>query len=142
MRVGAPMVQRGRVTAWVGWVWFAAVCLLVVGLFNIVAGSVAIWSPKNVLAVSGDGVAVVDVSTWGWVHLVLGVVMTAAGGALFGGARWARLVAIVLVTVNLLVQFVSLPVTPFWSLAAAALDLVVLWALIVHGAEVESATGP
>ena len=116
--------------------------MLVVGLFNLVAGSVAIWSPDTVLAVSGQGVAVIDVSTWGWVHLVLGVLLTATGLALFSGSGWARVVAIVLVSLNLLVQFVSLPVTPFWSLAASALDLVVLWALIVHGGEVEAAAGP
>jgi hypothetical protein len=128
-----------RVTAWVGWVWFAAFAILVAGLLNVVSGLVAIFSPKTVLSWTRDGIAVVDVSTWGWVHLVLGVLLVLAGFALFAGSWWARLVAAVLVIINLVAQFVSLPITPWWSLVAIALDLVILWALTVHGGEVERA---
>lgn len=128
-----------NVTAWVGWVWFAAFAILAVGLFNIVAGLAAAFSPNNVLSWTNDGVAVVDVSTWGWVHMILGVLLVAAGFALFSGAAWARLVAIVLVVLNLIAQFVSLQVTPFWSLVIIVVDLVILWALTVHGNEVERA---
>jgi general stress protein CsbA len=73
------------------------------------------------------------------VHLVLGVAMTALGLVLFTGAAWARWTASVLVVLNLVAQFVSLPITPWWSLAVIVLDVVVLWALIVHGEEVERA---
>ncbi|WP_456825415.1 DUF7144 family membrane protein [Cellulomonas sp. P5_E12] len=128
-----------RVTAWVGWVWFAAFAILVAGLLNVVSGLVAIFSPKTVLSWTRDGIAVVDVSTWGWVHLVLGVLLVLAGFALFAGSWWARLVAAVLVIINLVAQFVSLPITPWWSLVVIALDLVILWALTVHGDEVERA---
>ena len=128
-----------RVTAWVGWVWFAAFAILVAGLLNVVSGLVAIFSPKTVLSWTRDGIAVVDVSTWGWVHLVLGALLVLAGFALFAGSWWARLVAAVLVIINLVAQFVSLPITPWWSLVVIALDLVILWALTVHGDEVERA---
>ena len=128
-----------NVTAWVGWVWFAAFSILAVGLFNIVAGLAAAFSPNNVLSWTNDGVAVVDVSTWGWVHMILGLLLVAVGFALFSGAAWARLVAIVLVVLNLIAQFVSLQVTPFWSLVIIVVDLVILWALTVHGNEVERA---
>ncbi|QHT58026.1 hypothetical protein GXP71_19355 [Cellulomonas sp. H30R-01] len=127
------------VTGWVGWVWFGAFCLLTVGLFNVVSGLIAVFSEEKVLAWSGQGVTIVDVSTWGWVHLILGALMVALGLVLFTGAAWARWTASVLVVLNLVAQFVSLPITPWWSLAVIVLDVVVLWALIVHGEEVERA---
>lgn len=127
------------VTAWVGWVWFGAFALLTVGLFNVVAGLVAVFQDDKVLAWSGNGVVLFDVSAWGWVHLLLGIALTALGLALFSGAAWARYTACVLVVLNLVAQFVSLPVTPWWSLTVIALDVVVLWALTVHGADVERA---
>ncbi|WP_456846367.1 DUF7144 family membrane protein [Cellulomonas sp. P5_C6] len=129
-----------RVTAWVGWVWFAAFAILVAGFINLVSGLTAVFSPKTVLSWTTDGLALVDVSTWGWVHLVLGAGLVFAGFALFGGATWARLVAIVLVVINLIAQFVSLPITPWWSIVVIALDLVILWALTVHGDEVARAS--
>ncbi|MBO9552987.1 hypothetical protein [Cellulomonas sp.] len=125
------------VTGWVGWVWFAAFGLLTVGLFNLVAGLVAAFSSQKVIGWTGEGVAVVDVSTWGWVHLFLGLLLVVAGFALFGGSAWARYTAVVLVVLNMVAQFVSLPATPWWSLVVIVLDVVILWALVVHGAEVE-----
>lgn len=127
------------VTGWVGWVWFGAFALLTVGLFNVVAGLIAVFSEEKVLAWSGQGVTIIDVSTWGWVHLILGAALTALGLVLFTGAAWARYTAVVFVVLNLVAQFVSLPITPWWSLAVIVLDVVVLWALIVHGEEVERA---
>jgi len=129
-----------NVTGWVGWVWFAAFSILAVGLFNIVAGLAAAFSPNNVLSWTNNGVAVVDVSTWGWVHIILGALLVAAALALFSGAGWARVVAIILVVLNLIAQFVSLQTTPFWSLVIIVVDLVILWALTVHGDEVERAS--
>ena len=129
-----------NVTAWVGWVWFAAFSILAVGLFNIVSGLAAALSPNNVLSWTNDGIAVVDVSTWGWVHVILGVLLAAAGFALFSGRSWARVLAVVLVVVNMVAQFVSLQITPFWSLVVIVIDIVILWALTVHGAEVEKAS--
>jgi hypothetical protein len=128
-----------RVTAWVGWVWFAAFAILVAGFFNIVAGLVAVFSEKTVVSWNPDGVAVVDVSTWGWVHLVLGVLLVLVSFALFAGRGWARVVALLLVVLNLFAQFVSLPVTPWWALTAIVLDVLILWALTVHGDEVARA---
>src|SRR4051794_8275837 len=129
-----------RVTAWVGWVWFAAFAILVAGFLNLVSGFVAVFSPKTVVSWTPDGVAVVDVSTWGWVQLVLGVLLVLVGFALFSGRGWARLLAIILVVVNLVAQFVSLPITPWWSMVAIGIDVLVLWALTVHGDEVARAS--
>jgi hypothetical protein len=133
-------VMAQKVTGWVGWVWFGAFALLTVGLFDVVSGLIAVFNDEKVLAWGGgEGVWVLDISSWGWVHLVLGAILTITGLALFSAATWARIVAIVLLVINMIWQFVWLPVTPWWSIASIILGAVVLWALTVHGDEVERA---
>ncbi len=133
------MVRASRVTAWVGWVWFGAIVLVTLGLFNAISGLIAVFSPDTWVGMSEAGLVVLDVSAWGWVHLILGAAIATVGFFLFSGRPWARIVAIVLVVFNALAQFTTLPVTPWWSLVTLTLDVFVLWALIVHGDEVERA---
>ncbi|MBD5785647.1 hypothetical protein IF650_05595 [Cellulosimicrobium terreum] len=133
------MSRQSQVTAWVGWVWFAGIVLVTLGLFNVISGLVAAFSPNTLVSVTGGGVVLLDVSTWGWVHLVLGALIAVTGFALLAGKGWARLVAIVLVVLNALAQFSTMQATPWWSLVTILLDLFVLWALIVHGDEAERA---
>ncbi|MCB7135574.1 hypothetical protein LGQ04_03265 [Cellulosimicrobium marinum] len=127
-------------TAWVGWIWFAGIVLVTIGLFNAISGLVAVFSPKSLVEISEQGVAVLDVSTWGWIHLVIGLLIVVTGFALLSGRGWARLVAIVLVVINAVAQFTTLQLTPWWSLVTIALDVFVLWALVVHGDEAERAS--
>ncbi|WP_265523602.1 DUF7144 family membrane protein [Oerskovia flava] len=133
------MPRSSQVTVWVGWVWFAGVVLLTVGFFNAISGLVAVFSPNSLVGVTDEGIVVLDVSTWGWIHLVIGVLLVLTAFALFAGKGWARMVAIVLVVLNALAQFTTLQVTPWWSLVTIVLDIFVLWALVVHGDEAERA---
>lgn len=122
---------RSHNTGWVGWVAFAAMMMLILGIFNAIDGLVAIFSDK--VFVNGDaGVVVLDVTAWGWVHLVIGVLVATAGYFLLQGATWARVFAIGLVMLNMITQMVFLPAYPFWSLLVIALDILILWALVVH----------
>ncbi|HWL99345.1 MAG TPA: hypothetical protein VNP20_18520 [Nocardioidaceae bacterium] len=121
-------------TGWVGWIVFTAAMLLMLGVFNAVNGLAAIFADD--IFVSGASAAVVfNVTTWGWVHLVLGVLAAATGVALMQGATWARAVAVGFVMLNMLTQLLFLPAYPFWSMLIIVLDVLVLWALIVHGDE-------
>ncbi|MBE9924813.1 hypothetical protein MT994_10685 [Cellulosimicrobium sp. MI9406] len=133
------MARSSQVTAWVGWVWFAGIVLVTIGFFNAISGLVAVFSPNSLVGVSDAGIVVLDVSTWGWIHLVIGVLLVLTGFALLSGKGWARMVAIVLVVVNAIAQFTTLQVTPWWSLITIVLDVFVLWALVVHGDEAERA---
>ena len=133
------MARSSQVTAWVGWVWFAGIVLVTIGFFNAISGLVAVFSPNSLVGVSDAGIVVLDVSTWGWIHLVIGVLLVLTGFALLSGMGWARMVAIVLVVVNAIAQFTTLQVTPWWSLITIVLDVFVLWALVVHGDEAERA---
>ena len=134
------MARSSQVTGWVGWIWFAGIVLVTLGFFNAISGLVAVFSPNSLVGVSEAGVVVLDVSAWGWIHLIIGILLAITGFAVLSGRGWARLVAIVLVVLNAIAQFTTLQVTPWWSLITIVLDVFVLWALVVHGDEAERAS--
>ncbi len=125
-----------RATAWVGWIWFAAVLMMAAGVLNFMTGLVAVIGDDNAYIDTGVSLLVFDVEGWGWAHLIFGIVIFLVGAFLAVGQTWARLLAVVLVTLNLITQFLWLPAYPVWSIIVIAIDVVVLWALIVHGDEV------
>src|ERR1044072_4503609 len=79
-------------TAWVGWVWFAAVMLIMNGAFSALYGLVALFDDKY-YGVTPNGLLVFDITGWGWALLIFGIVSVLAGSALLSGATWARVVA-------------------------------------------------
>jgi hypothetical protein len=104
-------------------------------------GLVAILMPGSAYFVLGEGgLLLFDVAGWGWWHLVFGVVLILVGLALIAGATWARVVAIILVAFNGVSQLALLPVQPWWSLIVLTLDILVLYALTVHGKELKAAS--
>jgi hypothetical protein len=119
----------GENTAAVG---FAGVLLIMVGLFHALQGLVALFS--NDIYVAGRNYWFhFNFTTWGWIHLLLGVLTAGAGAALFWGATWARTVAVIAAAVSMVGSFMWLPHYPLWSLVIMALDVFVMWAAIVHG---------
>ncbi len=132
-------MAKSKATLWVGWIWFAAVVLVMLGLFNAISGLVAVFSPNTWISTGGGEVVVLDVSAWGWVHLILGALVVTTGVFLFMGQTWARVTAIVLLVLNALAQFATMLVTPWWSIIVIILDVFILWALMVHGDEVDDA---
>jgi hypothetical protein len=131
------MSWSGQGAGRVSWTWFAAVVMVMVGIFNVIDGLAAAFSDQEWAAVGGGGIGLLDISTWGWIHVGMGALIALVGILLLVGARWARWIAIVLVVLNAVSQFVVMPVTPWWSVTTILLDVFVLWALIVHGDEVE-----
>lgn len=108
--------------------------MFISGSLEAVYGLAAIFSSDWVVF-SQRELLVVDLTGWGWVHLILGVIVVLSGIAVFVGNVAARTVAVVLAALSLLTNFVSLPAYPFWSLVIIAMDICVIWALIVHGHE-------
>jgi hypothetical protein len=76
-----------------------------------------------------------DATTWGWIHLVLGLLVAFAGWGLLSGQTWARVVGITLAALSATANFLFLPYYPFWSLLIIAVDIFVIWALTAHGRE-------
>lgn len=126
--------NSNQVTGWVGWVYFAALLLLFTGIFHLISGFTALLN-DTFFVVGPENLVLFDFTTWGWVHLLLGLFLVCTGVALFGGSAWARVVAVVLTSINFIVQFAFLEAYPLWSIIIMILDLVVLYALIVHGSE-------
>lgn len=129
------MAQNDKTTGWVGWVYFAAFMIILAGVFQLVSGFVALMSPNYYAAVHGT-LVVFDLTTWGWIHLLLGIALLCAGTALFSGRMWARVVAIILAILNMVAQFAFLSEYPLWSFIIIAVDVLVIYALTVHGREV------
>ena len=105
-----------------------AVLLITVGVLELLQGLSAI-AKDEVLVTGIDYTYQFDLSAWGWTHLVLGVIVTAVGIALFTGAGWARTAALVTCAVSILVNFLWLPYYPMWAITIIALNAVVIWAV-------------
>jgi hypothetical protein len=116
-----------------GWIVFAAWLLLIIGALDFFEGLIAVIR-KNYYVVTSSQVIVFDVKTWGWLTLLWGIILVLAGLALFAGAEWARWVTIILASINLLEQLAFLGNSgyPLWTLTVLALNIMVLYALIVR----------
>ncbi len=126
-----------EITGWVGWIAFAGMMMLMVGVFNLISGMAAVFNDE-IFVTAGNLTVLLDVTTWGWVHIVLGLALAGTGLALVSGQTWARVVGVVLVMVNMASQLVALPAYPWWAMIVIAVDVVVLWAIIVHGDEAKA----
>ena len=119
----------------VGWTTFAGIMMILIGVFHAIAGLSGIIK-DNFYAVLPNYVLKFDVTTWGWIHLIGGIVVVLAGLSLFSGAVWARTVGVALAAVSALVSFAWIPLYPIWSLVLIAIDVTVIWALTVHGRDI------
>jgi hypothetical protein len=125
-------------TGWVGWIVFGATMMIVVGLFGALTGLVGIFKEETYLVPSKDLLVTVDYTTWGWVHLLLGLLIVAAGIGLLTGRTWARIVGAIAICLHMIVNFVFLAAYPLWSLTMLAFGALVLFAIIAHGRELRS----
>jgi hypothetical protein len=117
---------------------FAAVVMMVNGSFNAIQGLSALLRDDAYWITNGGEVLTFDITAWGWIHLILGIVTVIVGFMLLQGSTFARVIAIGLVCLNLIAQFAYLPVFPFWAIVGIAASFFVLYALIVHGGELKS----
>jgi hypothetical protein len=126
-----------NVTGWVGWGWFAGVMIIISGAIGVIYALIAILLPDNTyfLKPSDGELLILDAAGWGWWHLLIGAGLVIVGIALVSGAAWARVVAIVLVAFSILANLMILPLQPWWSAIVIAVDVLVIYALTVHGKE-------
>jgi len=125
--------EIGRGTAWTGWIAFAGWLMLIIGSLDFFEGLIAIIRDKYYV-LTPNQIIVFDLSTWGWLTLIWGIVLAVAGLGVLGGASWARWFAIVAGSLNFLGQlaFVGSAQYPLWALTVLALTVVVLYGLIVR----------
>jgi hypothetical protein len=127
--------QRGQsVSGWaIGGVTFAATMMFMIGIFQAITGLVAIINDNFYLEAHNYAFNV-DVRTWGWIHLVLGLVLVATGWALASRTTWAGITAVVVAVLSAIANFFFIPYYPIWSVVIIGLDVWVIWSLTRPGA--------
>jgi hypothetical protein len=122
-----------RASTWGGWVAFAGVLMVIIGSLDFFEGLIAVIRDDYYVLTKGQ-LIVFDVTTWGWITLIWGVIVVLAGSGLLSGASWGRWLGIFACSVNFLVQlgFLGSSAYPLWALTTVSLTLVVLYALIAR----------
>ncbi|MFF1644227.1 hypothetical protein [Streptomyces sp. NPDC058240] len=113
---------------------FAGVLLLVDGVLGVIKGISGIAS-DDVYAQVRNYTFKFDVTSWGWIHLVLGIVLGIVGWGILKGAAWARATGVVLAAISLIINFVWLPYQPIWAIVSIAIDGFVIWALCTESSK-------
>jgi hypothetical protein len=125
--------RANEASGWaVGFILFAAIMMLMAGAFQALDGLVALFN-DTFYVTTRKYVFQFDATTWGWIHLIGGIVVVLAGWGLLSGRTWARTVAIILAVLSAIANFLWIPYYPFWALLIITLDVFVIWAVAVHG---------
>jgi hypothetical protein len=114
-----------------GWIVFAASMLGLAGVWNTIQGILAIADSR--VYVGEQTFIFSNLSTWGWIVLVLGILQLFAAFAVVGGAEWGRWFGIACAAVNAIGQLAFLPAYPFWAITMFAIDILIIYALAVYG---------
>jgi hypothetical protein len=107
---------------------FAAVMMIIIGIYQVLAGISAI-SKDDVFVVSENYVFDIDIAAWGWIHLLLGILVILGGLALIAGKVWGGMLGIALATLSAIANFFLIPYYPIWSIVVIALAVWIIWAL-------------
>jgi len=125
--------DSGEVSGWaIGAVAFAGTIMVLAGVFQALAGLVAIFNDEFYV-VARNYTFDLDVTAWGWIHLIVGLAVLATGMGLFARATWAGVTAIVICMLSALTNFFFIPYYPIWALLVIGLDIWVIWALTRPG---------
>jgi hypothetical protein len=123
------------ISGWaVGLAAFAGAVMLLIGIFQAFAGLAAIFEDEF-FVVGPNYVYDLDVTTWGWIHLIIGAIVAFAGISIYSGAVWARSVGVVLAIISAVANFFFIPYYPIWAVLIIALNIAVIWALVQYGPE-------
>lgn len=128
----SPASARARVRSQArGWVVFAAVMLMIIGGLDALYGLAAVLN-NEIVIVGGHGVILANITTWGWVTLILGVLLLLTGAGLLAGNAMARWAAVGLIAVGAVIQLAWFPAAPLWTILTVALSVVVVYELTAH----------
>ena len=137
-RAPAPDVRyTSGPSGWVGWVAFGGVMMMLLGAFQAIEGLVALFDDGFYLVRPSGLVVDVNYTTWGWTHVLIGIVGVLAGLGLLAGNIVARVVGVIVAMVSAVVNMAFVAAYPVWSLMLIALDVIVIYAIIAHGRELK-----
>jgi hypothetical protein len=124
-------VATGPSWAHLGLVVFAGVMMIAIGVFQMLQGIAAVREGEFYV-VTPNYAYQIDVSTWGWIHLGIGIVLILAGIFVFSGTLWARIIGILVAASSAISNFFFIPYYTVWPILIIALDVVIIWALATY----------
>jgi hypothetical protein len=136
-RTAHPAAERHS-ALWLGWIIFSGAILMILGSFQTVSGLVALLHDSYYLVTRNGLVVNVDYTVWGWTHLFLGLAAFAAGFGVMLGQMWARVAGIILAGISAFVNMAFIAAYPAWSVLIIAMDVIVIYALAVHGSDAKN----
>jgi hypothetical protein len=119
----------------VGWAGFAGIMLIMIGIFDVIQGLVALFNDEFYV-VTQEWVFEFDITAWGWIQLILGVVLIASGVGIFSGHVAGRTVGVIAAGLAAIVNFAWLPYYPIWSIIIISICIAIIWALTAHGRDI------
>ena len=122
----------------IGWTVFASIMMMMMGFWWLISGLVGLFN-SEFYVVTLRWIFQFDISTWAWIHLIVGIVVLVAGIFLFKGAIWARTVGVIIAVIAGLISFAWLPYYPIWAILFIVVSVAIIWALTVHGRDIREA---
>jgi hypothetical protein len=113
-----------------GLVTFSAVMLFIAGLLDLFRGIMAV-AKDDIYVRTPNYIFKFDLTSWGWIHLILGAIAVLVAMGLFARATWARMAGVALAGLLIIANFLTIPYYPFWSIVLIALYAFIIWALLV-----------
>jgi hypothetical protein len=130
------MADDGVPSSWaIGWTAFAGTMMVLVGTLHIIAGIAGI-AKDDVLVRAQDYTFQFSTTTWGWIHLIAGIVVLGSGLAIFSGSVFARTIGVFMALLSAVIGFTWIPYYPVWGVVIVAIAVSVIWALTAHGRDI------
>jgi hypothetical protein len=127
-----------EVTGWVGWIAFGATILGLAGIFQVMAGLTGIFNDDYYVTNKDGLVLKIDYTAWGWTHLAVGIFLIIGAVSLFSGRGFGRVIAVIAAFVSAVVNLAFINAAPVWSTILITLDVLVIFAVIAHGREMQT----
>jgi hypothetical protein len=120
-----------------GWATFAAIMLMLGGVWGVIVGIAGV-AQDDFYLVSPDWALELSTTTWGWTHIIVGLILFLSGLGIFTGNVLARTVGVIVAALSAIANFAWMPYYPVWSIVAIAVDIAIIWALTAHGRDLAS----
>lgn len=124
-------------TGWTGWIGFASIMLYLAGFFHVIVGFTALFNDK-LFALTPATLWTMDITSWGWVHIIGGILAILAASSLLSVNTYGRIFAIIVAVLGALVNMAFMPIYPIWSILIIAIDILVVYAVVVHADEMKA----
>lgn len=128
--------ENNSLSGWTGWIAFASIMLITMGIFHAIAGLVALFN-NEVFVVGAENVWLLDYTSWGWAHIIWGLLGVWAGMSLVKGGMFGRIIAIFVAVTSAILNLAFVPIYPIWSIIIITIDVLVIYAVTVHGSEMK-----